>query len=215
MLLIESGAGGASEWQGTSSKATMLPQELELEFGRTYVLVPLPRLFNKVKEVRQSRPTSCFPKGLCLKVGGQGFPTLPDSDENEATFPRGEKGRVTLVSLLALPTGWMGLVRKEYKDSIRSPSALKLQRILAKAEMNWRCTCVETRSWRPELESIKEEARKNSLSRRFEFSLIENHRPLNITNPESPPLRPRSESGTTGGVSLQHPLDCLEQSKGD
>ncbi|BBN18968.1 hypothetical protein MPTK1_8g06890 [Marchantia polymorpha subsp. ruderalis] len=164
--------------EGPNSKATMVPQEMELEFGRTYVLVPLPRLFDKVKDVRHSRPTSCFPRSLCLGPGGQGFPTLSDSDDNEATFTRRAKGRVTLGSLLALHTGCLGLVRKKYKDSIRSPSALKLQRILAKAEMNWRCTCVETRSWRPELESIKEEARKNSLSRRFEFSLIENHRPL-------------------------------------
>ncbi|KAG6546264.1 hypothetical protein Mapa_012303 [Marchantia paleacea] len=179
--------------EGTNPKGAMLPLEMDLQLGRTYVLVPLPRLFNCVKGGQRPQPTSCMPTGLCLQAGGQRFPTFSDSDEDEPKVSRRRRGRVTLGSLFALESGCTGLIKQSYKDSSKSPITLHMQRILETAEMHWRYICQENRSWRPELESIKEEARKSCTSSpQHELSLIDHHRPLIRASSGSSSLRPRA-----------------------
>lgn len=180
--------------RGTTQKGAMLPLEMELQLGHTYVLVPLPRLFNYLKGGQRPQPTSCIPTGLCLQAGCQGFPTLSHSDdEDEPKVTRRRRGRVTLGSLLALESRCTGLIKHSYKDSSKSPITLHMRRILETAEMHWRYICQENRSWRPELESIKEEARKSCTSSpQHELSLIDHHRPLIRASPGSSSLRPKA-----------------------
>ncbi|KAL2608206.1 hypothetical protein R1flu_026779 [Riccia fluitans] len=186
---------------GLNPNGKMLPLDVELELGHTYLLVPLPRLFSHINIGKQFQTSSSLvcPGGLSSQAGRGNLGSSNSEDVEARTFRRRTKGRVTLRSLLALETGCAAFIRRSLQGSQeagKSSSTAQLHRILENAENHWKSRCPGHKSWRPELESIKEEARKSaSSSPLHELALAEHHQRLLIcTNSVDSFVKPNIES---------------------
>ncbi|CAM6091741.1 unnamed protein product [Calypogeia fissa] len=184
------------------SRGVVLREDEVLKPGKTYVILPLPRLFSMASRRPPSRPSIAYNCWFCNASGGFPPSDMLTDDTNDAQWDRMDDAGPP-ASLVAMEKS-LGEIKSSPAKTTRSPSpqSIDLQNLLKSAGIEWKEITDLSTTWRPDLESIKEESMKLLPPRQSLAELIESEMFMKL-------LRRRSEEREDRGTDTSIEIDEL------